>query len=65
MGEEEEEKMSKITKRELLIERMKMEIEKKVNGKYLLVGDGTSQDFWEFMRFLSYDGKKHWWEFWK
>lgn len=55
----------KITKRELLIEQMKMNVEKKFKGKYLSVGNGESQEFWELMRFLSYDGKKHWWEFWK
>ena len=54
-----------ITNRELTIEEIKMRIEKKVRGKYLLVGNGESQDFWNFMRFLSYDGKRGWWEFWK
>ena len=47
------------------LERMKMDVEKKVYGKYLPVGNGESQKFWEFMEFLSYNGKKHWWEFWK
>ena len=55
----------KITNRELTIEKQKMIVEKKVTGKYLLVGNGESKDFWEYLRFLSYDGKKHWWEVWK
>jgi len=53
----------KITKREKLIESMRIEIEKKVTRRYLPAK--KREDFWELMRFLSYNGRRKWWEFWK
>lgn len=51
-----------ITNLELVEERLRMEYECLKTGKYLNVGLGDSESFWNRERYLA---GNRWWKFWK